>query len=219
MTRRRGKKERYTPEGLMNDILSGKKVHLPNSRIQFVPSRANNENRIKIKGSNIWVIARSVSGIIEEKINYTSRYFIPTGENGLNIIERIIRNNPVLSVSSGGDDDEADFSRIAKNKTAQGGGSLSDDVVRRAIKNAELPRTAVSLSDAVRIMSESKKLNTLLANKLIKACLSMDSLRKMKSGSATLKSVSVGAHILALANVDILFENAVRIDDRDDRKN
>lgn len=52
-------------------------------------SRVSGENRIEITGSNIWALRNDYPDIFSENIQYTTRYFIPTGDKGKKIIESL----------------------------------------------------------------------------------------------------------------------------------
>lgn len=58
-------------------------------------SRVSGENRIEVTGSNLWSFKQTYPDIIVETIQYEKRYFIPTGEKGLNILNDIVSKNKV----------------------------------------------------------------------------------------------------------------------------
>ncbi|MEA4920624.1 MAG: strawberry notch family protein [Clostridiaceae bacterium] len=89
----------YSPQQIVAKVMNeGKTVVLQDNKIRFVRKRVSGENRIEIVGSNVWYLSKQYVGIITEKINYDSRYFIPTGERGQNIIAEITRVNPVVDI-------------------------------------------------------------------------------------------------------------------------
>ncbi|GHV56032.1 hypothetical protein FACS1894216_19530 [Synergistales bacterium] len=85
------------------------------------------------------------------------------------------------------------------------------NIYLQAARNAQVSRTASSVSEAANILRENGIVNKPLTNnKLgITASVSGVSLKEMQSEQATRKSVSPRLHALALANLDSLFENAV----------
>jgi hypothetical protein len=76
-------------------------------------------------------------------------------------------------------------------------------------KMGKMPRTAASFEEA-RIILEKLVHKTLNNNKTgLKASISKNSINKILSGKAVRKSSSYEAHLLAAANIDILFRNAI----------
>ena len=53
-------------------------------------SRVSGENRLEITGNNIWSLQSDYPDIISETIQYQRRYFIPTGEKGIKILEDLV---------------------------------------------------------------------------------------------------------------------------------
>jgi hypothetical protein len=91
--------ETYTPEQIVTKVLNeGKTAVLRDNKTRIVRRRVSGENRMEILGSNVWYIAKQYHGIISERINYDYRYFIPTGEQGKNILAEIIKTNPVVDI-------------------------------------------------------------------------------------------------------------------------
>lgn len=91
--------ETYTPEQISKKVLNeGKTAVLRDNKTRIVRRRVSGENRMEILGNNVWYIAQQYHGIISERINYEYRYFIPTGEQGANILSEIMKNNPVVDI-------------------------------------------------------------------------------------------------------------------------
>lgn len=89
----------YTPEQISKKVLNeGKTAVLRDNKTHIVRRRVSGENRMEILGSNVWYIAQQYHGIISERINYEYRYFIPTGEQGANILAEIMKDNPVVDI-------------------------------------------------------------------------------------------------------------------------
>lgn len=100
-------KETYTPKQLMDKILKdGSSVALTDDRIKLSRRRVSGENRIEITGDNVWYLPRNINGIITERINYVTRYFVPTGTKGESVLAEIVKYNPVQDVVDGGNTDE-----------------------------------------------------------------------------------------------------------------
>lgn len=81
-------------------------------------SRVSGENRIEITGSNIWALRNDYPEIFSENIQYTTRYFIPTGVNGKKIIESL--NNQYKMQAQTKDTEPSVF--YSKNKGKWGKG-------------------------------------------------------------------------------------------------
>lgn len=81
-------------------------------------SRVSGENRIEITGSNIWALRNDYPEIFSENIQYTTRYFIPTGDNGKKIIESL--NNQYKMQAQTKDSEPSVF--YSKNKAKWGKG-------------------------------------------------------------------------------------------------
>lgn len=81
-------------------------------------SRVSGENRIEITGSNIWALRNDYPDIFSENIQYTTRYFIPTGDKGKKIIESL--NNQYKMQAQTKDSEPSMF--YSKNKGKWGKG-------------------------------------------------------------------------------------------------
>lgn len=93
------KKEHLTGRQLYDAIMkSGKEaVFAPSysGRNTIKRSRVAGENRLEITGTNLWSLQSDYPDIISETIQYQRRYFIPTGEKGIDILNSILANNTV----------------------------------------------------------------------------------------------------------------------------
>ena len=94
-------KEVFTSRQVMDKALKeGTRFQLTNDRAEIFRSRVSNEWRLEIKQQNSWYLRRTYPDIIQERIAYVDRYFIPTGEKGLAILDKLLDNNPVRGTSS-----------------------------------------------------------------------------------------------------------------------
>lgn len=94
-------KEAFTSRQVMDKALKeGTRFQLTNDRAEIFRSRVSNEWRLEIKQQNSWYLRRTYPDIIQERIAYVDRYFIPTGEKGLAILDKLLDNNPVRGTSS-----------------------------------------------------------------------------------------------------------------------
>lgn len=97
-------REMYTPSDLADRVLKkGQTAKLMNDRMKLKRSRVSGEWRIEITGQNLWYLPRNYPDIITENINYNYRYFIPTGEKGIAIIEKLVNDNPVAELVNSND--------------------------------------------------------------------------------------------------------------------
>jgi predicted RNA methylase len=117
--------EVYTPKQIKDKVMNdGATVVLRDDKVRITRRRVSGEYRMEITGSNAWYLARTYSGIITERINYDTRYFIPTSELGMNILADIIKDNPVIEMNSAGGSDEL----IVLNKSSQSVGSAKTSI-------------------------------------------------------------------------------------------
>ena len=98
--------EQYSPSDLQKMVLAGKTVSLANG-YTLVRSRVAGENRIELKGPNVYYLSASIPGVIKERINFEYHVYIPVGEAGIAPLERLLKYNPVMSVQ-----DDVEFRRI-----------------------------------------------------------------------------------------------------------
>lgn len=103
-------KEVYSAKKVMeNAIQKGVHFYLTNSRAEIFRSRVSNEWRLEItQPYNTWYLKRTYPELIQERISYRDRFFIPVGENGEAVLERILADNPVRNAT---DDDVQEQSR------------------------------------------------------------------------------------------------------------
>lgn len=94
-------KETYTGQSVMEKaIKQGVKFNLLNYRAQLHRSRVSGEWRLEyFQPYNSQFIKYQYPGIIVENIGYRNRYFIPTGPAGIELLDKILADNPVASSS------------------------------------------------------------------------------------------------------------------------
>lgn len=118
--------------------------------------------------------------------------------------------------------------RVERAKSASGSSQAeqvggrdfrANDDIRFSVEKSTMPHQVKSLGEAIELAKNlvGKEINN--ADTGMPASISGNSLRKMTSESAVKKSEDIGAHILAVANVDRLFENAALIESHADRSN
>ena len=102
--------EVFTAQQVMDKALdNGVHFYLTNDRTQIFRSRVSGQWRLEIvQPHNSWYLTRRYPGIIQERISYRDRYFIPVGEKGAAILEKLLADNPVRNTA---DDSEQFQSR------------------------------------------------------------------------------------------------------------
>lgn len=93
--------EVFTAEQVMDKALnSGTRFYLTNDRVQIFRSRVSGEWRLEIaQPYNSWYLTRRYPGIMQERISYRDRYFIPVGEKGIPLLEKLLSDNPVRNTA------------------------------------------------------------------------------------------------------------------------
>ena len=91
--------EVFTGKQVMDKaIQNGVRFQLTNDRVQIYRSRVSNEWRLEVyQPYNSWYLTKRYPGIIQERISYRDRFFIPVGENGIAILDKMLKDNPVRS--------------------------------------------------------------------------------------------------------------------------
>ena len=89
-------REVFTASQVMDRaIKDGVRFTLLNNRAEIFRSRVSGEWRLEITQQNAWYLKRQYPELISERIQYRDRYFIPVGEKGLAILEKLLTDNPV----------------------------------------------------------------------------------------------------------------------------
>lgn len=91
--------EVFTGQQVMDKaIKNGVRFQLTNDRVQIYRSRVSGEWRLEVfQPYNAWYLTRRYPGIIQERISYRDRFFIPVGEKGIAILDKLLQDNPVRS--------------------------------------------------------------------------------------------------------------------------
>jgi antirestriction protein ArdC/phage/plasmid primase-like uncharacterized protein len=100
-----------TASDLFNAIKNGNKAILSNGW-EIATAKVNHEDRIEIKGRSYLTDAEKrvlkEQGAFTERINWVDRIFIPTGDGGLGVFERITASKPVVDLIKKNRSKEAD---------------------------------------------------------------------------------------------------------------
>lgn len=95
------KAEKLTGEQIVNTVIGeGRvvKVEKMYSGYELERARVSGENRIEIVGKRRQQAMYDMAGVIEEKIGSEYRYFIPVGEKGAAMLDKLIRDGARVSV-------------------------------------------------------------------------------------------------------------------------
>ena len=126
----------YTPADLMDGLMKGTltRVELSADNWAIKKSFVSGENRLEITGPDFSDdnLLRG-SGVIIEDIQHKRRYFIPTGDDGLGVLEQVVKDNPVAQVRRklGGQSSVWGQDALG-HRTASGG--LSDEAHQDALR-------------------------------------------------------------------------------------
>ena len=130
----------YTPQQVFSAVMEeGKEAVLRDNRVRINRRRVSGENRMEITGNNVWYLAQTVPGLISERINYAYRYFIPTGEKGIPVLQRILELNPAVDLTDRAGDEVDEMARR----------SASDEEVWNAERVGEERTSSMPLSDII----------------------------------------------------------------------
>lgn len=87
-------KQKYTGSQVYDEIMkNGKTATMKGTNggtLTISKRRVSGENRLEVSGSNTFLLPAKYDGIFSETINYSKRYFIPTGDKGVAILEKML---------------------------------------------------------------------------------------------------------------------------------
>ena len=109
--------ETFDTRDVMQRVMNGDTVKLSGEHQKIQRSRVSNEYRIEITGKNLWALPANYPGIFVETINWQKRYFIPTGEKGVAILESIVKDNPISEIKA----ESNDFDLMAVGESSDAG--------------------------------------------------------------------------------------------------
>ncbi len=89
----------YDAEGAHARLANGHSLARLANGWKLKPVRVQGERRIEIVGPSL-AHERELTGdgIIKERIAYNTRYFVPTGEGGADVLRRITEHRPIVEV-------------------------------------------------------------------------------------------------------------------------
>ena len=93
---------RLTPEQVMARILQGDTAELANGW-KLTRSRVSNDLRIELLAGGLSMPSiREITGmgVIGERINWKERYFVPTGQDGVPVLQALFKSKPLIELSN-----------------------------------------------------------------------------------------------------------------------
>ena len=128
-------KEKIATKDLIEGIKNGDTVYLENGW-KIVQRKVTGENRIELVGTSYeYSDLLKEKGVFTERIQYTTRYFVPTNTNTEKIIDEILKISPVLNVESANDVsyDQASVGDRWKTNNAESNNKKQQDVSLNSI--------------------------------------------------------------------------------------
>jgi len=155
-------KEVFSAEQVIKKAIeNGVHFYLTNNRTEIFRSKVSGEWRLEIvQPYNAWFLRKTYPGLIQERIQYRDRYFIPVGKAGVPILEKILTDNPVRNTTD--DSDQYQSRAYLKDQEQQRTGVLTDyEVLSMAAEQVSVDLTEAE-SDALQIFKDRlNKLNLL----------------------------------------------------------
>ena len=148
-------KEVFTAQQVIDKAINnGVRFYLTNNRTEIYRSKVSGEWRLEImQPYNTWFLKKTYPELIQERIQYRDRYFIPVGEKGIPILEKILNDNPVRSTA---DDTEQYQSRAYLNEQhQQRTNTLTDrEVLEMAANEIKVSDLTQAENDALTIFQD-----------------------------------------------------------------
>ena len=124
-------KQKYTGAQVYDEIMkNGKTATMRGTNggtLTITKRRVSGENRLEVSGSNTFLLPAKYDGIFSETINYSKRYFIPTGDKGVAILEKMLGDlGGVRSLDS---DDGGAYYSLGTSRGKWGGGGRDSQVM------------------------------------------------------------------------------------------
>jgi len=112
-------KQEVSPAEIADKILNENYTVYLSNEWKLVKRRVSGENRIEIIGRDLYTHMGQLrnEGVFTERINWDTRFFIPTGEEAARVIEKVTKYRPVVDMVS--PDASGEFSLAAKKKKSK----------------------------------------------------------------------------------------------------
>lgn len=109
-------KKEYTGEDLYSAIMDKAQVAVFNGMyggtLTVARRRVSGENRLEISGGNMFAVKSKFPGVFSETIQFKTRFFIPSGDKGKEILADMAKSYGVRSVGQADDDATVFFSKV-----------------------------------------------------------------------------------------------------------
>ncbi|MFV0438282.1 MAG: strawberry notch C-terminal domain-containing protein [Desulfopila sp.] len=148
-----GKTVSLTPEQAQDIVLRNGQTLTFDNKWKITRRRVAGENRMEVEGTDYGDYSTLNNyGAFTERINYVTRNFIPVGEVGNEVLERILKNHKVLTVSGKAKDNPDDIRYSSKNT---GVSAVNLEVIgeatdERSIRDGRILQRAVEADSARR---------------------------------------------------------------------
>nr|DAH22693.1 MAG TPA: Type I restriction enzyme Methylase [Caudoviricetes sp.] len=109
-------KKEYSGTDLYSAIMDKAQVAVFNGMyggtLTVARRRVSGENRLEVSGGNLFSLKNKYPGVFSETIQYKTRYFIPSGDRGKEILADMARNYGVRSLGQADDESNVFFSKV-----------------------------------------------------------------------------------------------------------
>ena len=109
-------KKEYSGTDLYSAIMDKAQVAVFNGMyggtLTVARRRVSGENRLEISGGNLFALKNKYPGIFSETIQYKTRYFIPSGDRGKEILADMAKDYGVRSLGQADDESTVFFSKV-----------------------------------------------------------------------------------------------------------
>lgn len=109
-------KKEYSGTDLYSAIMDKAQVAVFNGMyggtITVARRRVSGENRLEVSGGNLFSLKNKYPGVFSETIQYKTRYFIPSGDRGKEILAYMARDYGVRSLGQADDESTVFFSKV-----------------------------------------------------------------------------------------------------------
>ncbi len=123
--------EKLTPDQLVTKILDESYTVYLSNEWRIARRRVSGDYRIEIMGNNLFPFMNQLKaeGVFTERIQYETRFFIPTGKDAVEVMARVIRYRPVADIV-------APERGAARSSEGQGGLSSIQEEFGHAVDDA-----------------------------------------------------------------------------------
>ena len=109
-------KKEYSGTDLYSAIMDKAQVAVFNGMyggtLTVARRRVSGENRLEVSGGNLFSLKNKYPGVFSETIQYKTRYFIPSGDRGKEILADMVRDYGVRSLGQADDESTVFFSKV-----------------------------------------------------------------------------------------------------------